>query len=235
MDFTMLRQICRRSRLNVVMEGTTNNGQAQDLWKTLQDSPSSTHSGPLHGSNVAAFLASGKEIDDPSYNAVLHYLISLGQPWHSYDEFPPHPDRAWVLPPRGKLPKQITFESRTYSCHQSHTGNSAIMFYNPQDTSITFTGVIETICQVPLHNLIQTFLIVHLHEELPPDVANMSPYTNAPSFASKLVMQSSSTFSMVIEPRHIITHLTMYPRPAGTFNIPYKTMAICWALNRGRK
>jgi len=232
----MLRQMCRRARLNVTSHDEFQEASVQTLFKTLRGTDSGhTTTSTLTAQELALFLAKGHEIDAPTYNAILRYLISLGQPWHPYNQVPPHPDRNWILPPRGSIPSQVVVEEKTYSCDLSHHGNSVIMFYNPQDANITYTGVIHTICQVPLHSALRTYFIVHLHQDLPPHFQVLSPYTLHTGFASKLVETSPSDYSLVIEPQHIITHLTTYKRPAGTFNIPRETLAICWALNRGRK
>lgn len=40
---------------------------------------------------------------------------------------------------------------------------------------------------------------------------------------------------VVIEPAHIVTHLTTFHRPAGTYGIDKDILVVCWALNRGRR
>ena len=37
---------------------------------------------------------------------------------------------------------------------------------------------------------------------------------------------------LIIEPIHIVTHLTTFRRPVGTYGIPRETIIVCWALNR---
>ncbi|KAE9393831.1 hypothetical protein BT96DRAFT_943640 [Gymnopus androsaceus JB14] len=37
----------------------------------------------------------------------------------------------------------------------------------------------------------------------------------------------------IVEPQHIITHLTTYKRSAGTYGIQQEVLVICWAMNHG--
>jgi hypothetical protein len=238
MDFTMIRQMCRRANLIVISQNESAEPAVTDLFQVLQPTQQSTtpSSTGLDDEQLASFLMKGQHIEDPIHNAILRYLKSLGQPWHSYSEFPPHPDPDWILPPRANMPSQIVIQDRTYSCSVSHLGNSAIMFYNPVgDTTIKHTGIIDTICQLPLHGFLQTFFIVHLHQNLPPNLETILPYQKYPGLNSKLVESIPGDISLVIEPHHIITHLVMYKRPSGTYNIPRETLALCWSLDRGRR
>lgn len=230
----MLRQVCRRALLIIASQDTSSESSVQDFFRSLESSrpPSNT---VLHEETLAAFLGKGKLVDLPTQHALLRYLEFLGQAWHLSNESPPHTDRNWIIPSRANLPTQIVLDKRTYSCGSSHSGNSAIMFYDPQNVSRRLTGVIETIIQIPLHFTVRTFLIVHLHQDLPAESEALFPFGTYPGLQTKVVETRPSIVSTVIEPRHIITHLTSYKRPPGTYNTTRDTLVICWALNRGRK
>ena len=64
-----------------------------------------------------------------------------------------------------------------------------------------------------------------------------APFERYPGFMTKIVdaAPSDDNALVIIEPTHIITHLTTFQRPEGTYSIQQKTLVICWALNRGRR
>jgi hypothetical protein len=165
MDYTMLRQISRCARLNVAIKQNNHIQEASNVRDLFNVMHSSKAELPpiLDGDQLAEFFAKRQDIDKPTHVALLQYLKSTGQPWHSYNEFPPPPNVEWSLPPRGELPSQVVLDERTYSRCSSHLGNSMISFYSPQDNKTSITGDIETICRLPLHKTIQTFFIVRPH------------------------------------------------------------------------
>ena len=123
---------------------------------------------------------------------------------------------------------------RTFSCQKSHEGNSAIQFYNPY-TQQNDTGFIHIIWQVLLETAIHTFIVVRLHSPLSAQEEGQAPFINFPGFMTRIVDALPSENLLIIEPIHIITHLTTFRRPAGTYGIPRETLIICSALNRGQK
>lgn len=243
MDFTMLRQLCRRGRLNIILQDGRNSTRASTLpvlsfLKTLEEPDNDINNNEkviFSEPELAYFLAKMPKMSPPIYRSILQYMTGLGQQWHPYDLVPAHPDRFWILSPRARMPTSIVSEGKTYSCQSSHLGNSAIHFYDSHDHSKQHTGFIETICQLPIHKILRTFLLIWLHQNLPPALAQLSPYNMLPGLKSRVVEKSPHETVIVIEPHHIITQLTLLQMPAGTFGIPREIFIICWALNRGRK
>ncbi|KAJ7189278.1 hypothetical protein C8R46DRAFT_1244969, partial [Mycena filopes] len=115
----------------------------------------------------------------------------------------------------------------------SHRGNSLIQFYHPETArsdNETFTGVIDAILKIPLDNKLRTFLIVRKHRALV-----IPPYSNHPELMSSVVYADPEPGQMVIEPKHVITHLTAWTRGPEIYNTEKPVMVVCWALNRGRR
>ncbi|KAJ7429469.1 hypothetical protein B0H11DRAFT_1665609, partial [Mycena galericulata] len=137
---------------------------------------------------------------------------------------------SMILPPRGKRCQKFHVDKRTYSCSSSHESNSLIQFYQPgtdPKQNQTSTGGITAILQIPLDNMLRTFVIVQKHRPLP-----IQFYADHP----ELVVDSQpEPDAMVIEPRHVIAHLTAWERPANMYNTKRSVFRVCWALNRGRR
>ncbi|KAJ6481128.1 hypothetical protein C8R45DRAFT_776350, partial [Mycena sanguinolenta] len=122
---------------------------------------------------------------------------------------------------------------RSYSCYSSHQGGSLIRFYMPHNNRTqmeTFTGVIDQILQFPLDNMLRTFILVKKFHSL-----DVEPFTSHPELMAAVVYTEPETDSIVIKPRHIISHLSAWKRPADIYDTDEAVMVICWALNRGRR
>ncbi|KAJ7086896.1 hypothetical protein B0H15DRAFT_781868 [Mycena belliarum] len=192
---------------------------------------------PLTGLEEAKFLGKGKQIPDSIYTALLAYLHSLGQVnWCAHKQHLPHLAHELVLPPAGLSPSEIKLEGHTFSCRQSHEGNSGIQFKSPSDLSIHLTGHIDMIWQIPLQGKIQTFFVVQKHTPIPLYLLRDTPYPSMPEFATTVVDATPSGQFIIIEAEHILTHLTVLKRPKGTYGINTRSLlTICWSLNRGRR
>ena len=81
----------------------------------------------------------------------------------------------------------------------------------------------------------ETFLVICPYRQLPFLSEAEAPFQQYPGFLTKIVDAASLDNSMlqIIEPTHIITHLTTFQHPEGTYSISQKTLVICWVLNRG--
>ncbi|KAF9043561.1 hypothetical protein BDZ89DRAFT_943643 [Hymenopellis radicata] len=237
LDLTMLRQMARRCRL----EGRLHDNQSGDadmkkLAEILEPSQGSRFvlsDAQLSTVDVANILGEAPRLAPTEYDMILQYLRLTGRAYRGYLQLP-HPSAALILPPSARRPPQFILDKRTYSCQISHIGNSAIQFYSPQ-TQSTYTGFIHTIWQIPLEDVMRTFILVNCHRLLSSAEAERAPYIHNPRLMSSLVDSTPSNQSFVIEPKHIITHLTTFKRPAGTYGINRETMVVCWALNRGRR
>lgn len=239
LDLTMLRQACRRGRLEAFLhENNTGNDLDMELAMELQKAKGSKQNDKsqiLSDVEVANALGQALKLSDFDYTLLLEYLHSVGQPWRPHYDIP-HPDNALILPQLALKPTEIMFNSYTFSCQGSHLGNSAIQFYIPGHIDrLKQTGFIKSIWKIPLQYLMRTFLLVESHKLLTPEEEQLTPYPSLTHLSSRVVDLASSKQLYIIELHHIITHLTVYKRPTGLYGIPHETMVICWSLNRGRR
>jgi hypothetical protein len=197
------------------------------------DVPMDSHPVPLTPTEVSEVLAKAPQLLEAEYNDLLHYLQQTGRPYRAYSDLP-HPPNSMVLPPQAQHPLQVHRDECTFSCERSHKGNSAIQFYNPL-TQVHDTGFIQKIWRLPLEGMMHTFIVVHSHQLLSAQEAGQAPFTYYPGFMTKIVDASPSGNFSIIEPAHIITHVTTLQRPAGTYGIGREVLVVCWAPNRGRR
>lgn len=232
MDLTMLRQMSRRARLDALLH---DGGGSKELADILEPVDASIKGVPtlLKPTEVAMVLSKAPHLNEMEYGALLHYLQVSGQPYKAHYAFPHHPNDL-ILPPQAECPLQIHHGEYTFSCQRSHKGNSAIQFYNPL-TQTNDTGFIQTIWRLPLEASLRTFVVVCPHQPLSALEEGLAPFTQYSGFITQIVDALPSDKLVIIEPMHIITHLTTFERQAGTYGINRNTLVVCWALNRGRK
>ena len=234
----MLRQLSRRGCVDAMIkdglpgDDALSNGLAEILQE--KEKPADYAHSPVSPAQVAAILKNAPILPPEQYIALLQYLQVTGRQYRDYRQLP-HPPNTLILPPRAEPPLQMHRGDRTFSCQKSHEGNSAIQFYNPYSREYD-TGFIEIIWRIPLEGAMETFLVVRPHRRLPFLSEAEAPFERYPGFLTKVVDAASldDNALQIIEPTHIITHLTTFRRPEGTYSIPQKTLVICWALNRGR-
>ncbi|THU85981.1 hypothetical protein K435DRAFT_822265 [Dendrothele bispora CBS 962.96] len=238
-DFTMLRQMCRRGRFEAqVHDYQKDDSLTSHMNSLLLPNPNygtnATSVQPLTPYETGILIHNGKRMSGVDYEMLLAHLKSIGEQWRKVDEFP-HPENAYVLQPIAVQPTEFTFEGRTYSQNKSHKGNSAIQFYSHSKEE-THIGYIESIWSMPLHQISRTFLLVCLYKDLPVEENMRSPYAGRSGFNAQLVY-AEPVFPayMIIEPQQIISHLATYRLPYGTYSINRDVLAVCWSLNRGRK
>ncbi|KAK7020020.1 hypothetical protein R3P38DRAFT_2535932, partial [Favolaschia claudopus] len=189
---------------------------------------------PLSEASVAQILKVSKDLPEEDYENLLQYLQAKGQPWRSCFDLP-HPNGALVLPPVVLYSRHFKIGDWTFSRFKSRKKNSRIQYKDPQDITTFCTGHIREIWQIPLHNHLQTFFLVERHKPLPFGAIVKTPYYSLPLFKTSVVAAEASNQFDIIEPHHILTHLTSYFRPPGTFGITIPSLVICWALNCGRR
>ena len=82
----------------------------------------------------------------------------------------------------------------------------------------------------------RNFFIVWPHVTLSAVEEQQAPFVHLNTrYSTKIVDCALAEKVVIIELHHILTHLTIFQRPAGTYGIQKKTLVICWALNRGLK
>ncbi|KAI0037290.1 hypothetical protein FA95DRAFT_1507114, partial [Auriscalpium vulgare] len=240
LDYTMLHQISRRARLEAILHDKSE-GSDESAMASLADilgngsSQKYTQSSRLSASELADILAKAPEMNENHYFTLLQYLQTNGQPYRSWKDVP-HPRHALIpsLPPRANKLRTFTIDGRTYSDRKQHEGNSAIQFWDNQ-TLTQRTGFIQSVWSIPLDHHMHTFIFVQPHLSLPPFDLDKAPYIHLNSFKCQIFDAQPSEEVVVIEPKHILTHITTLQRPPGAYGIQQPTLVACWALNRDRR
>ncbi|RDB22345.1 hypothetical protein Hypma_010543 [Hypsizygus marmoreus] len=230
LDFTMLRQMSRQAHIQAMLHDNVSN---QGLANILEPEDADSTSASLTPSEAATVLAKAPSLGNTEYAALLYYLQHTGRPYRAFDNFP-HPPNSMILPPNAQQPLYLHRDKRTFSCEQSHKGNSAICFYNPL-TQANDTGSIQKIWRLPLEGLMHTFITVCLHRALSAAEEALAPFKQCPGFLTRIVDAQPSDDVVIIEPTHIICHLTTLSRKEAVYGIERETKVVCWALNRGRR
>ncbi|KIK49925.1 hypothetical protein GYMLUDRAFT_103789, partial [Collybiopsis luxurians FD-317 M1] len=188
----------------------------------------------LSSTEVATFFMNKENLSSIHYNTLLNYLNSSGRDYHAADvEYIRTDLTISILPKSVDFIKQFTFEGKTFSIQSKWEASSHIQFYIPGSSRQTATGCIQEIWQLPLEYKMHTFLLIKQHVSLSIFDCDKNPYLKEPcSFLkSNLVQDKLSDHTLIIEPVHIICHLAIHKRPAGTYGINCNTMAITWSLN----
>lgn len=236
MDYTMLKQMARRSRLLAFLHDNESEDLKLQSFTSILEPEDNTKppiSMEVSSFDMGIFLAQNPKLNGNEYSLIQQYLHTTGRPYRNYLHLP-HPENALILPPNAKRPRQFHDNGRTYSCYSSHQGNSAIQFHDRQSQQCQ-NGVIESILELPLQGFLSRFILVRTFRPLNAFEHAGIPYSHFPNFMAEVVDPELSENIIVIETKDIITHLTTYKRPVGAFNCTKEILVICWALNRGRK
>ncbi len=235
----MLRQVSRRCRLLALLRDKADSDSTTSTFADILEPEYSTVrkslSRELKSGEVTQFLGKAPHMTPNEYTQVKDYLNFTGLPYRAYTNLP-HPEHALVLPPTAARPLGISHGGygREYSCSSSHPGNSHIEFNHPQ-THTRGTGSIQLILETPLEGFIRPFLFVQPHKALEIQEERRTPFYQRPWLKSRTVDIILDDNVFVMEPQHIITHLTTLERPAGTYGIKQKFQVVCWGLDRRRK
>ncbi|THU95768.1 hypothetical protein K435DRAFT_665756 [Dendrothele bispora CBS 962.96] len=217
-------------------EARGSNSTLSAFSQLLQGSRSMSDSTKLTELQEAKFFKTAKFLSESQYIMLLDYIHLEGPPWPRSWKDPNPPIDAFILPPSGATLHSFTNNlGYTFSTFSSHKGNSAIQFYSNRTHTSKNTGFIQSIWQIPLHSQMRTFFFIEAHKALPFNEAEKAPYRKYPHLMSTLVDADKSGKWVVVEEKEIIAHAVVYPRPPGTYQIPRKTMVVCWSLNRGRR
>ncbi|KAJ3796506.1 hypothetical protein GGU11DRAFT_817043 [Lentinula aff. detonsa] len=227
MAYTMLKQICRLGRSTATWHDLdTSDIYVKQLYSIIEPrSMKLSVKTDISDEECAELLSKAPNLSPQEYVILQQYLHQIGRPFRTYTDIP-HPEYSLVLPPVAKRPLDITAGEHTYSCFSSHSGNSSIQFHD-RFTQTLHTGFIHTILQLPLEGVLQSFLLVQEHLALPLSEEQKAPYIQYPELMTRIVNAAPSSKVFIIEPHHIITHLTTLYQPQGSY--------VCWALNRGRR
>jgi hypothetical protein len=228
----MLCQMSRQARVDALLHSENHLKELCDILEP-GDMAMDDHPVPLQPTEVADILAKAPCLLEVDYNSLLDYLHQTGRLYRAFSDLP-HPPNAIILPPQAQHLLQVHRDECTFSCEKSHEGNSAIKFYNPL-TQAHDTGFIQNIWRLPLEGIMHTFIRVRSHQSLSTQEERQAPFIHHPGFMVHIVDALPSNNLSIIEPVHIITHVTTVQRPAGTYGIGRKVLVVCWAPNRGRQ
>lgn len=237
MDFTMIKQMSRRAHIEATLNDDEDLHALRDIFEKSHVSIDSPRKA-LSVMECAEFLGKCKEtLDKEKYSLLLAYLRSTGNPIHSNEErLPPGECRtAEFLSAQVQSCRQVHIDNRPFSCQKSHEGNSNVQFIHPT-TRQKATGYIESIWTALIGMSHRTFFLMRQHVDLPPEEERKAPFSEwDPRYGTRIVDAAQSNERIVVEHHHIITHLTTYKRPCGTYGIQRPTLVVCWGLNRGRR
>ncbi|KAJ7271760.1 hypothetical protein C8J57DRAFT_1179741 [Mycena rebaudengoi] len=247
LDLTMLRQMCRRGRLLATIKDSTQ--------ETDSDSPivaamrilspqapvttdSSSRIEQLSPADETAFNGSGALLDASIYDRILDYWNHTYSP--SYIRatdftFELLERGVKVLPTRGVPLAHFTHKIRLFSPFKKHHGNSSISFRHPS-TGRKELGFIRSIWTQVLQGQKRTFVFVQPHTDMKPADAAKTPYLTHPRFECtvKYTEPWQPQPELIIEPRHIISHVAYLPLPKGTFGIQQAITIFVDSLHRNR-
>ncbi|KZW01325.1 hypothetical protein EXIGLDRAFT_666338 [Exidia glandulosa HHB12029] len=234
MDLTMLRQICRRGRLEARIRDGSDNPEVQTLYSLLvPDAPSSVPKVLTPEEEVTQHKYDSP-LSESDYDLIFNYLHSRDVTWRRYDALP-HPPHPRIVPLRARSIKTTEIAGRTYGTHDAHIGNSSVRFYMPENPTETSSGFIKAMWTMAIGGALRTFLAVHTHIAVAAPNAPLSPYLDLPDMGATVVATHSSFSRLILEPHHVISHVPLYPRPNGTFDMLEDVYVISSGLNRGRR
>ncbi|KJA19185.1 hypothetical protein HYPSUDRAFT_204763 [Hypholoma sublateritium FD-334 SS-4] len=236
-DFTMLRQMCRRGRLTAYLRNTS-------LKLILLKSDSSPEIPDSNQKNSAKRNAGLEVVPLDIYNEILAYVNSTLQPEdlpyrHARDL--PHPENAKVLPQYALRVRRFQHKGRGYTTVGLHPGNSCVSF-TPAAGTAPESGHIEAIWSFNFSSAdveeSHKFIVVSLHEGLSMQDSRRNPYRSKPGFLANLVYRRELTEGrgpmVIVEEKAIIGHVAYYSRPPGTFGIKRGTTVLVNSLHRYR-
>ncbi|KAJ7111310.1 hypothetical protein C8R44DRAFT_742435 [Mycena epipterygia] len=140
-----------------------------------------------------------------------------------------------VFPNRAVQLTNFEHKTRGYSTFKKHAGTSSISFRHPS-TGRKDMGFIRSICTQVLHGQSRIFVVVQPHTDLSPTDAAKTPYPARPLFACtvKYWKPLQPQAHLVVEPRHIISHVAYNPRLKGTYGIKHEIAVFVDSLHRNR-
>ncbi|KAJ7136745.1 hypothetical protein C8R44DRAFT_728709 [Mycena epipterygia] len=225
LDLTMLRQICRRGRL---FASISDSAQPADSKSPVAEamrvlSPRDPLESPqqLSPAQETAYNGSGVLLDLLMYELILGYWNHTHSPPYihaaelTYDLLDAGVN---VLPTRAVQLTEFKHKTRLFSTFKKHHGGSSVSFRHPLTGQKDF-GFIQCIWTQALQGQKQTFVVVQPHTDVSPMDAAKTPYPMRPGFAC-MVRYSEPIRpqpQLIVEPRHIISHVAYYRRPQGTF------------------
>lgn len=237
MDFTMMRQMCRRGRVDAFFE---DNPDMEPLKRVLepQNTEATLDCNPplMSPDEHQHFNKTSIHFPRDEYQNLLLYLHQTGRPFHSaFNVHNDLPRGVQCLSPFVRKLHNKTFEDRTFSTKTSHRGNSLIHYLSRYSGRLE-VAFIDSIWTLPIEDRLHTFFVVNPLLPLPPVMERLAPFhAFDPAYGVRIFDATPTRLFHVVEPRNIISHVSLLDREAGTYGIPRKTLVVSWAMNRGRR
>jgi hypothetical protein len=239
MDFTMLRQICRRGRLTGFIQDYVNtDGPFGAALKILFPGAIVASTEKAATNHEAEHNSRGVALSAELYGTVLKHVNTLwpNSPFRHRNDLP-HPPNAHVLPPVAVPVKHITHNGRNYSIFSMHPGGSSVS-YRCQDGTIDVGFIMSMWTQV-LMGVSHLYIVVSPHAHLTANDAARSPYVSRPGFMGTVVYSKPTPTQerkhVLIEQKQIRGHVAYYERPPGTFGIKSGIRILVDSLHRNRE
>lgn len=247
LDLTMLRQMCRRGRLQALIQDTSSTttntlvGAALDTLgrRQLVSDGSLPRTGPalvLSKHDEAIFNAAGTNIPSDIYVKILLYWNDTHSPPHIHYNNLTYSLLDVDVHPKYAVPvHHIEQHTRTFSTKQKTPGASSISFTHPK-TKMVDAGWILSMWRQALNGQLFTFIVVQPHTPLTEDDFHKTPYRNRPKFECALVYAQPQQVRelVIIEEKNLQAHVAYVERPEKTFGIKEKIIILNNAVNRRR-
>jgi hypothetical protein len=241
MDLTMMRQICHYGRLAAkVKEDSTITDLAAKLFTSASSTDVTADSEVvMSDTQITQFRKANPLMPENIQHAIIIYLSQdCGDPhYQPISSFNYQASReSSPLIPQARHLHTFHFSYRNYSAFTHHIGNSAIHFMHP--TLGHLYGFIQHVWQVPIHRKLRTFIIVHQHEQMKNTQGGRDIYSSFPELQCVVLSRNPMHITtQVIEPAHIISHLSVWetlPETVGINSRSDTVYVVCDALDRGR-
>ncbi|TFK50612.1 hypothetical protein OE88DRAFT_1736117 [Heliocybe sulcata] len=187
LDYTMLQQICRRSRLSAKIQDAAH--ACNPLAKVYALMTPHIGSPLLPAGMQGDYLelmkahARGDKLDPQLYQLMLEHLNNWGFSARHYQQLP-HPMDAVVLSPTGLQQRHFKYMNRDFSDHTAHEGNSSILYQLP--TGERGAGFIHAIWSVIVGHDAHLLLVVTPHEKLSDEDQGRNPFVGLPGLLIQL-------------------------------------------------
>jgi hypothetical protein len=235
MDFTMLRQMCRRGRLSGITQdyihSNTLFGEALKI--LFPDAVGDPVAIQYSDTEMAQHNSKGMMLAPEIYNEIFKLVNSeSSRPVFRHYYNLPHPPNALVLPPLTISLQKFEHDGRRYTSFLSHPGNSSISFHCANGD--IDTGFIMSIWSQVIQGMNRIFIVVAPHTYLSAHDEVQSPYSSQTGFLGTVVY-SQPTYArsqVLIRQNQIRGHIAFYDRPLGTFGIKVGVRVLIDSLRR---
>ncbi|TFK45356.1 hypothetical protein OE88DRAFT_1788760, partial [Heliocybe sulcata] len=225
LDYTMLRQICRRGRLATLIQQQSS---ADDPLAKAYEILTGRRFTLGEYLKLLKTAAAGETLPAAVYDLILSYLQAKGEPVRHHSHFP-HPSQAVVLPRHRIRKRHFKHQNRDFAERTIHEGNSSITFCC-QDGGVG-AGFIDAAWMQLVGDRVHLFIAVSIHHTLSEDDQQKNPFAQRPGFLVQ-VFYDCPLRQVIIRPHDIISHAAICRRPARTFGI-HVPILILHDLNRG--